>query len=74
MTNTLTIRILITVLAATQAMISTALAFSDQLPNGVKIGLVVASAGLAVVLNQIPSWNNAGVAADTMKAAGAKAD
>jgi hypothetical protein len=53
------IRLAILICTAVQAMIAAALAFADFFPPEWKIGLVVASAGLAVVLNQLPSWQNA---------------
>jgi hypothetical protein len=56
MTERLGIRITVTLLTALQAMIAALLGFAEILPQEAKIGLVVASAGLAVVLNQIPSW------------------
>lgn len=60
MPDGLYLRIVITLLAACQAGIAAALAYPDfDLPNVVKFGLVVASAALAVVLNQVPSWQSA---------------
>jgi len=55
----LMIRVLITILTAAQAMIAATLGFGEILPQEWKVVLVVLSAGLAVVLNQIPSWNHA---------------
>lgn len=59
MTEGLGIRITITVLTALQAGIAALLALELELAIAVKAGLVVASAMLAVVLNQIPSWGSA---------------
>jgi len=53
------IRIGITLLTAAQAMIAAALGFAEILPQEAKVGLVILSAGLAVVINQIPSWQSA---------------
>ena len=52
-------RITITLLTAMQAMIAAYLGFGELVPQSWKIGLVVISAGIAVVLNQLPSWGNA---------------
>jgi len=59
MADGLWLRILITVLSATQAGIAALLGFTEVLPMEWKIALVVASAALAVVLNQVPSWQRA---------------
>jgi len=59
MTDGAAIRVAILLLTMTQACISALLGFADVLPQQWKIALVVASAGLAVALNQIPSWMNA---------------
>lgn len=56
----LSIRISITLLTAAQAMIAAALGFAEILPQEAKVLLVIISAGLAVVINQVPSWRNAG--------------
>lgn len=72
MTDGLGIRILITLLAALQAGIAALLGFAEILPQEAKIGLVVASAMLAVCLNQIPSWNQAPSAQRALKKAGAE--
>lgn len=68
MTDGLAIRITITILTAAQAGITALLAFTDVLPQAVKIGLVVASAMLAVALNQVPSWGGAPAAAKALEA------
>jgi len=56
------IRVTITLLTAGQAMIAAALGFAEILPEEAKVALVVLAAGLAVLSNQIPSWQNAGKA------------
>lgn len=65
----LAIRISITLITAIQAMIAAALGFAEILPQEAKIILVIISAGLAVVINQIPSWSNAPSAARAMRRA-----
>lgn len=72
MTEGLALRVLITLLAALQAGIAALLGFGEILPQEAKIGLVVASAMLAVLLNQIPSWQAAPAAQRAMKKAGAE--
>lgn len=62
------IRVTITIVTAAQAMVAAVLGFGDVIPQAWKIGLVVASAGLAVVANQIPSWQNAGAAERALRA------
>jgi hypothetical protein len=70
-TDGLAIRILITFLATAQAGIAALLGFAEILPQEAKIGLVVASAMLAVLLNQVPSWQSAPAAGRALKKAGA---
>jgi len=53
------IRIAITIVACAQAMIAAALGFAEILPEAAKVALVVLAAGLAVLSNQIPSWQSA---------------
>jgi len=60
------IRVTITLLTAAQAMIAAALGFAEILPQEAKVLMVILSAGLAVVINQVPSWQNAGSAARAM--------
>lgn len=48
------LRVATAVLMAVQASITAYLAFGDLVPQTTKIALVVASAGLAVLLNQLP--------------------
>ena len=72
MTEGLAIRISITLLAALQAGIAALLGFGDVIPQQFKIGLVVASAMVAVLLNQIPSWQGAPAAERAMKKAKAE--
>lgn len=62
-------RVSITLLTAAQAMIAAVLGFADLLPIEWKIGLITTSAGLAIVINQIPSWNAAPSAARALKRA-----
>ena len=69
MPDGLWIRITITLLTATQAMIAAVLGFADILPTEWKVGLLVTSAGLAVVLNQVPSWTAAPSASRALKRA-----
>jgi len=69
MPDGLWIRITITLLAAAQAMIAAVLGFGEILPQEWKIGLIVVSAGLAVVINQVPSWTAAPGVARAMKRA-----
>lgn len=64
----LAIRVTITVLTVLQAGIAALLGFADILPQEAKIGLVVASAMLAVALNQVPSWAGAPAAARALRA------
>jgi hypothetical protein len=71
-TDGLAIRVVILLLTMTQACISALLGFAELLPQQWKIALVVASAGLAVALNQIPSWMNAPRADRAMRAAASK--
>lgn len=59
MSEGLGFRIAITVVAAAQAMVAAALGFGEIIPQQYKFGLVVVSAGLAVVANQLPSWQSA---------------
>jgi hypothetical protein len=61
------IRITITVLTALQAGIAALLALELDLAIAVKAGLVVASAMLAVVLNQVPSWQSAPAASRALQ-------
>jgi len=70
MTEGLGIRIAITLLTAAQAMIAAVLGFGDILPQEYKVGLVAVSAGLAVVLNQIPRWQQAPRAQRAMRRSG----
>jgi hypothetical protein len=72
MMDGLGLRILITLLAAAQAGIAALLGFAEILPQSAKVGLVVASAVLAVLLNQIPSWSAAPAAQRALKKAGAE--
>jgi len=51
-------------------MIAAVLGFGDILPQEYKVGLVAVSAGLAVVLNQIPSWQQAPRAQRAMRRSG----
>ena len=53
------IRIAITVVATIQAMVAATLGFAEILPQEAKVALVIIAAGLAVLSNQIPSWQNA---------------
>jgi hypothetical protein len=46
------------------------LGFAEILPQEWKIGLVVASAMIAVLLNQVPSWQQAPAAQRALKKAG----
>lgn len=55
----LVIRIGITCIAVAQAMIAALLGFADILPQQWKVVLVVLAAGLAVLANQVPSWQSA---------------
>lgn len=66
-TEGLWIRVCTTILAAAQAMIAAALGFGDQLADEWKFGLVVVSAGLAIVINQLPSWQGAPAAARALR-------
>jgi hypothetical protein len=60
MPDGLAIRILITLLGGVQVGIATLLALDYiELADVMKAGLVVASAVIAVVLNQVPSWQSA---------------
>lgn len=70
MTEGIAIRILIVVLGGSQAGIAAMLGFAEYLPQEVKIGLVVASAVLAYVLNTVPSWGQAAASARALKKAG----
>jgi len=70
MTAGLSIRIVITFLTALQAGIAALLGFGDVVPQQWKIALVVASAMIAVLLNQVPSWQQAPAANRAMKEAG----
>lgn len=63
------IRILITFLSAAQAGMTALLAFTDlALPVEAKAAIVVASAIIAVILNQVPSWQSAPKAERALKA------
>ena len=53
------IRVAITLVAVIQAMIAALLGFAEILPQEWKVLLVVVAAGLAVLSNQIPSWQSA---------------
>jgi hypothetical protein len=68
MTDGLAIRVTITILTACQAGIAALLGFGEIVPQEWKVALVVASAMLAVVLNQVPSWRGAPAAERAMKA------
>lgn len=59
MTEGLGIRITITVLVVTQAVVAAVLGFADVLPLQWKIALVATSAGVGVALNQVTSWGSA---------------
>ena len=59
MSDGLVIRIGITFVAVCQAMIAALLGFGDILPQQWKVVLVVIAAGLAVLSNQLPSWQKA---------------
>jgi hypothetical protein len=48
------LRLAVTVLAAVQAGITAYLGFGEQIPQELKIAAVVASAVLAVLINQLP--------------------
>lgn len=63
------IRIAITVVAVIQAMVAATLGFAEILPQEAKIVLVVIAAGLAVLSNQIPSWQQAGTAERALRRA-----
>ena len=69
MTEGIWIRVTITLLAATQAVVAAVLGFADILPVEWKVALVAVSAGLAVVINQIPSWQGAPAAGRALKKA-----
>jgi hypothetical protein len=70
-TDGLALRILIAVLSATQAGIAALLAFSDlALPVEAKASCVVASAVIGVLLNQVPSWQQAPAAQRALQKAG----
>jgi len=71
MSATWAIRLAILLLSIGQAAISAVLGFSEILPIEAKIALIAASAGIAVALNQIPSWAAAPHAARALKRAGA---
>lgn len=72
MTDGIGIRITITVITALQAMVAALLGFGEIIPQNWKIILVVASAGLAVIANQVPSWQQAPAASRALKKAGAE--
>lgn len=72
MPDGLWIRITITLLAAAQAMIAAVLGFADILPQEWKIVLIALSAGLAVVINQVPSWTSAPAASRALRRAKAE--
>ena len=64
------LKVAITLLAAAQAMIAALLGFAEILPQWAKVGLVVLAAGIAVVLNQMPSWQDSARAERALDKAG----
>lgn len=65
------LRFAILILTALQAMIAAALGFADMFPTEWKIALIIASAGIAVVLNQLPTWQESPAAQARMRKSGA---